>query len=112
MSYGNPLIAGIVTAVASATSAVANATARGKEAKAHEQSALYSLAATNRHSDAAQTVAAYEYQTALLNMQAEAQAGKTGLAQSKGTQQLVFTMVAVGIVAGTVTLIALSRRNT
>ena len=109
-SYGNPLVAGIVGAVASLGTGIANAFAAGSTNRAQTQQAEYSLAAMNRQSDAVQTVALYEYQTALLNAQVQAEAGRTGLEQSKQNQQLILGVVAVGLVAGTFTLIFLGRR--
>ena len=109
MSYGNPLVAGIVGAVASLGTGIANAFATGSTNRAQTQQAQYSLAAMNRQSNAVQTVAQYEYQTALLNAQLQRDQEKMGLEKSKQIQPLILGIVAVGLVAGTVTLIFLAR---
>ena len=109
MSYGNPLIAGIVGAVSSLGVGIADAFAKGSTNRAQTQQAQYSLAAMNRQSNTVQTVALYEYQTALINAQLQRDKEKIGLEKSKQNQPLILGIVAVGLVAGTLTLIFLAR---
>ena len=115
MSYGNPLVAGIVGAVATLGTGIAQALSIGSTNRAQTQQAQYSLSAMNRQSNTIQTVALYEYQTALINAQLQVAQGKTGLKKAQQTQQqtkqIILGIVAVGIIAGTFTLIFLSRRS-
>ena len=122
MSYGNPLIAAVISGVTTLGTGIVNAVAQGKTNQANREIAQtqgeYNLAATRQGAQAAISTSYYDtiqsiygYRATLSNAEAQQELARINAESSLKLQQTLIAIAGVGILAGAFTLILLRRKS-